>query len=79
MWHTALGSMVRVLRPCVRHGSLMAIVIGLRRAATWSLRQDNVVRLAKLLSAFVLVVLYFFGCDLLTEAFPAGQAEVVAC
>ncbi len=36
-------------------------------------------KLAKLLGAFVLVDLYFFGCDLLTEAFPGGAgAEVVA-
>ena len=37
------------------------------------------VKLAKLLGAFVMVDLYFFGCDLLTEAFPGGSgAEVVA-
>ena len=37
------------------------------------------VKLAKLLGAFVMVNLYFFGCDLLTEAFPGGSgAEVVA-
>ena len=30
------------------------------------------VKLAKLLGAFVLVDLYFFGCDLLTEAFPGA-------
>ena len=36
-------------------------------------------KLAKLLGAFVMVDLYFFGCDLLTEAFPGGSgAEVVA-
>ena len=36
-------------------------------------------RLAKLLGAFVVVDLYFFGCDLLTEGFPGGAgAEVVA-
>ena len=37
------------------------------------------VKLAKLLGAFVMVDLYFFGCDLLTEGFPAGSGlEVVA-
>ena len=74
MWHTAL------LAPWfVSSALVMAVVIGLRRAGYLEVEQDNVVRLAKLLGAFVLVDLSFFGCDLLTEAFPGGSgAEVVA-
>lgn len=80
MWHTALLAPWFVSSALVCGTALvMAIVIGLRRAGYLELEQDNVVRLAKLLGAFVLVDLYFFGCDLLTEGFPGGAgAEVVA-
>ncbi|MBQ3386497.1 MAG: polysulfide reductase NrfD, partial [Eggerthellaceae bacterium] len=38
----------------------------------------NVVKMAKLLGAFIAVDLYFFACDLLTSGFPQGAgAELV--
>ena len=80
MWHTALLAPWFVSSALVCGTALvMAVVIGLRAAGYLALDQANVVKLAKLLGAFVLVDLYFFGCDLLTEAFPGGSgAEVVA-
>lgn len=74
MWHTAL------LAPWfVSSALVMVVAIALRRAGYLSLDQAYLVKLAKLLGAFVVVDLYFFGCDLLTEAFPGGSgAEVVA-
>lgn len=80
MWHTALLAPWFVSSALVCGTALvMAVVIGLRRAGYLNVEQDNIVRLAKLLGAFVLVDLYFFGCDLLTEGFPGGAgAEVVA-
>lgn len=80
MWHTALLAPWFVSSALVCGTALvMAVVIGLRRAGYLEVEQDNVVRLAKLLGAFVLVDLYFFGCDLLTEGFPGGAgADVVA-
>ncbi len=80
MWHTALLAPWFVSSALVCGTALvMAVVIGLRRAGYLEVEQGNVVRLAKLLGAFVLVDLYFFGCDLLTEGFPGGAgAEVVA-
>ena len=79
MWHTALLAPWFVSSALVCGTALvMAVAIGLRRAGYLSLDQANVVKLAKLLGAFVMVDLYFFGCDLLTEAFPMGSGlEVV--
>ena len=58
---------------------VLVVVIALRRAGYLELEQRYVTRLAKMLGAFLLVDLYFFGCDLLTSAFPEGSgAEVVA-
>ena len=80
MWHTALLAPWFVSSALVCGTALvMAVVIGLRRAGYLNVEQDNIVRLAKLLGAFVLVELSVFGCDLLTEGFPGGAgAEVVA-
>ena len=56
----------------------MSAVVALRRAGYLELDQPHVVKMAKLLGAFVCVDLYFFGCDLLTEAYPnASGMEVV--
>ena len=80
MWHTALLAPWFVSSALVCGTALvMAIAVGLRKAGYLELDQSYLVKLAKLLGAFVLVDLYFFGCDLLTEAFPGGSgAEVVA-
>lgn len=79
MWHTALLAPWFVSSALVCGTALvLVVVIALRRAGYMELAQENVVRLAKMLGAFVCVDLYFFGCDLLTEAFPNGSGmEVV--
>ena len=80
MWHTALLAPWFVSSALVC-GTALVIVVAmvLRKAGYLRLDQSYMVKLAKLLGAFVMVDLYFFGCDLLTEAFPAGSGlEVVA-
>ena len=80
MWHTALMAPWFVSSALVCGTALvLVVVIALRRAGYMELDQSNVVKMLKMLGAFVLVDLYFFGCDLLTEGFPGGSgAEVVA-
>ena len=80
MWHTALLAPWFVSSALVCGTALvMVVAVALRKAGYLSLDQAHLVKLAKLLGAFVMVDLYFFGCDLLTEAFPGGSgAEVVA-
>ena len=79
-WHTALLAPWFVSSALVCGTALvLVVVIALRRAGYMELDQANVVKMAKMLGAFVVVDLYFFGCDLLTSAFPGGSgAEVVA-
>ena len=80
LWHTALLAPWFVSSALVCGTALvLVVVIALRRAGYLELDQANVVKLAKMLGAFVVVDLYFFGCDLLTSAFPGGSgAEVVS-
>lgn len=80
MWHTALLAPWFVSSALVCGTALvMVVAVALRRAGYLELDRAHLVKLAKLLGAFVMVDLYFFGCDLLTEAFPGGSgAEVVA-
>ena len=80
MWHTALLAPWFVSSALVCGTALvMMVVMALRKAGYLHLDQAYMGKLAKLLGAFVMVDLYFFGCDLLTEAFPGGSgAEVVA-
>ena len=78
MWHTALLAPWFVSSALVcGAGLVMATVIALRAAGYLKLDQAYLVKLAKLLAVFLLVDLYFFGCDLLTEAFPAGSGLAV--
>lgn len=79
-WHTALLGPWFVSSALVCGTALvMVVVVALRRAGYLALDQRYVVKLAKMLGAFVMVDLYFFGCDLLTSAFPgASGAEVVS-
>ena len=78
-WHTALLAPWFVSSALVCGTALvLAVVIGLRKAGYMQLDQRYVVKMAKMLGAFVVVDLYFFACDLLTSAFPGGSgAEVV--
>ena len=80
MWHTALLAPWFVSSALVCGVALVLVaVIALRRAGYLELDQKNVVKMLKLLGVFVMVDLYFFGCDLLTEGFPGGEgANVVA-
>ncbi|WP_165055463.1 MULTISPECIES: NrfD/PsrC family molybdoenzyme membrane anchor subunit [unclassified Adlercreutzia] len=80
MWHTALLAPWFVSSALVCGTALvMVVIMALRKVGYLSLDQSHMVRLAKLLGAFVVVDLYFFGCDLLTEVFPGGSgAEVVS-
>ncbi|QOS67514.1 polysulfide reductase NrfD [Eggerthella guodeyinii] len=79
-WHTALLAPWFVSSALVCGVALvLVVIIGLRKAGYMELAQENVVKMVKLLGAFVVVDLYFFACDLLTSAFPGGSgAEVVA-
>ena len=79
MWHTALLAPWFVSSALVcGTGLVICAAVALRAAGYLQWEQENLVKLAKLLGAFVMVDLYFFGCDLLTEAFPAaGGMEVV--
>ena len=79
-WHTALMGPWFVVSALDCGTALVLIVcIALRRAGYLELTQENVVKLSKMLAVFVLVDLYFFGCDLLTSGyFGADGAEVVA-
>lgn len=80
MWHTALLAPWFVSSALVCGTALVLIVvIALRKAGYLELEQSNIVKMAKLLGVFVMVDLYFFGCDLLTEGFPMGEgADIVA-
>lgn len=78
-WHTALLAPWFVTSALVCGTALvLVVVVALRKAGYMELKQANVVKMLKMLGAFVLVDLYFFGCDLLTAGFPGGSgAEVV--
>ena len=79
-WHTALLAPWFVSSALVCGTALVLIVVvALRKAGYLELDQANVVKLVKMLGAFVVVDLYFFGCDLLTAGFPGGSgSEIVA-
>ncbi len=80
MWHTALLAPWFVSSALVcGTGLVMCAAVALRASGYLKWDQADLVKLAKLLAVFLLVDLYFFGCDLLTEAFPAGSGlEVVS-
>lgn len=79
MWHTALLGPWFVSSALVCGTALViCVVMALRKVGYLALDQSYIIKLAKLLGAFVCVDLYFFGCDLLTEGFPmAGGADIV--
>ena len=78
-WHTALLAPWFVSSALVCGTALVLIVvIALRRAGYMELAQEHVVKMTKMLGAFIVVDLYFFACDLLTAAFPGGSGvEIV--
>ncbi|MBR2789713.1 MAG: polysulfide reductase NrfD [Eggerthellaceae bacterium] len=79
LWYTALLGPWFVSSALVCGTALvMVVVIALRAAGRIELEQANIVKMAKLLGAFICVDLYFFACDLLTSGFPqGGGAELV--
>ena len=79
-WHTALLGPWFVSSALVCGTALvLVVVIALRRVGYLELDQIYVEKLVKMLGAFVMVDLYFFGCDLLTSGYFGGEgAEVVA-
>ena len=79
LWHTALLGPWFVSSALVCGTALViVVVIALRKTGYLELDQKYLVKLAKMLGAFCVVDLYFFGCDLLTAGFPGGSgAEVV--
>ena len=78
MWYTALLAPWFVSSALVCGTALVLVVtIGLRKAGYLELAQENIVKMVKMLGAFVLVDLYFFACDLLTAAFPGGSGSEV--
>ncbi len=80
LWHTALLAPWFVSSALVCGIALvLVVVIGLRKVGYLKLEQENIIKMVKLLGIFILVDLYFFGCDLLTEGFPGGAgSELVA-
>ena len=77
-WHTALLAPWFVSSALVCGVALvLVVIIALRRAGYMELAQENVVKMVKLLGAFVCVDLYFFACDLLTSAVPGGSGTEV--
>ena len=79
LWYTALLGPWFVSSALVCGTALvMIVVIALRASGRIELDQANVIKMAKLLGAFIAVDLYFFACDLLTSGFPQGAgAELV--
>ncbi|BDE95125.1 NrfD/PsrC family molybdoenzyme membrane anchor subunit [Raoultibacter timonensis] len=77
-WYTALLAPWFVTSALVCGTALvLVVVIALSKAGYMELAQENVVKMAKMLGAFVCVDLYFFACDLLTSAFPGGSGTEV--
>ena len=73
LWYTALLGPWFVSSALVCGTALVLIVvIALRAAGRIELEQENIIKMAKLLGAFIMVDLYFFACDLLTSGFPQG-------
>ncbi len=79
-WNTALLAPWFVVSALVSGLALvMIVVIALNKTGYLKLASENLVKMAKLLGTFIVVDLFFLGCELLTAGFPMGSgAEVVA-
>ncbi len=79
-WNTALLAPWFVVSALVSGLALvMIVVIALNKTGYLKLADENIVKMAKLLGTFIVVDLFFLGCELLTAGFPMGSgAEVVA-
>ncbi|NHM14994.1 NrfD/PsrC family molybdoenzyme membrane anchor subunit [Xiamenia xianingshaonis] len=77
-WHTALLGPWFVSSALVCGTALViVVVIALRKVGYLELDQRYLIKLAKMLGAFCMVDLYFFGCDLLTAGFPGAEGAKV--
>ncbi len=77
-WYTALLGPWFVVSALVCGTALVMIAAAALRAAGYlQLDEKYLVKMAKLLGVFICVDLYFFGCDLLTSGFPAGEGAAV--
>ena len=78
MWHTALLGPWFVSSALVcGTGLVLAVCIALRKTGYLVFEDKNITKLAKMLGAFILVDLYFFGCDLLTAGYPQAEGAKV--
>lgn len=78
MWHTALLAPWFVSSALVcGTGLVLVVCIALRKTGYIAFEDENMAKLAKMLGAFILVDLYFFGCDLLTAGYPGGEGSAV--
>ncbi|NHM16621.1 polysulfide reductase [Eggerthellaceae bacterium zg-887] len=77
-WHTALLGPWFVSSALVCGTALViVVVIALRKVGYLELDRRYLIKLAKMLGAFCMVDLYFFGCDLLTAGFPGAEGAKV--
>ena len=75
LWNTALLAPWFVSSALVCGLALvLLVVLALRKMGYLELAQENVIGMVKLLGVFVVVDLYFFGCELLTAGFPGGES-----
>ena len=79
-WYTALLAPWFVVSALVSGMALVIIVVTiLNKIGYLKFSDENLTKMAKLLGTFIVVDLYFLGCDLLTAGFPQGSgAEIVA-
>lgn len=79
-WHTALmGPWFVVSALACGTALVMVVCVALRKVGYLDVPQESLERMAKMLGAFVVVDVYFYGCDLLTSGYPgANGAEVVS-
>ncbi|MDR0514825.1 MAG: polysulfide reductase NrfD [Coriobacteriaceae bacterium] len=78
LWYTALLAPWFVSSALVCGLALVLVVVmGLKKAGYLVLAQENIIKMVKLLGIFVMVDLYFFGCDLLTAGFPGAEGAAV--
>ncbi|MEG0376725.1 MAG: NrfD/PsrC family molybdoenzyme membrane anchor subunit, partial [Raoultibacter sp.] len=79
MWNTAIMAPWFVSSALVSGLALvMVVVIALRKVGYLELDSKYLVKMGKFLGVFCCIDLFFFGCDLLTEAFPGGHSADIA-
>lgn len=78
-WHTALMAPWFVCSALVSGLGLVMVVCAILRKKGYLNSEIDFVKMGKFLGVFVLVDLYFFGCDIITSAYGnEGGREIVA-